>query len=685
VGDVKQSIYVWRNANPEILERLPALLGGVSSTALDCSWRSSPVIIQVINDVFDGLAGNPALEARESRGDADDDDVYSQAARLWHAGFNRHQVAPKNASLPGYVQVRFGPAREGSGRGFGPLQKKRRLRSAAELVAALHGANSRVRIALLTRTNDAVARLLYELGSDRLRVPASGRGGGPLIDAPPVNVLLDALHLADHPDDTVAAFNIARSPLGQALHFVQYPHDPTRRRFAREIRQSLLREGYQRTIARWVKAIAPACDARELRRAAQLVELAGTQDARAAETPALRPGDFIALVEQKDVPDAQSAPVEVMTIHQAKGLEFDAVVLAELDMALTGLDPSIVFERDEQSGEISRVSRWIGKEARDFVPELRPVVRQHRIRAIRESLSLLYVGMTRPRCALYLLIDPPSDSERLMPRNFGGVARGALAPHADTPDSIVFETGDSEWWRHIADHPSPADAPTEPMAIDRIALAADAADAVRGEATASPSMWAERSLARSRAGALRQQLRLRSPEARERGSVIHALFEQVGWLEDFAIDDAGLIEVARTVCPRRDHRWHSRCVQAFRAMLRQPALAGALSRGDSDPLAIRLYREHPFVRLQDRGLVQSGAIDRLVVWVDRDNRPQRALVLDFKTDALDDGALTASAQAQMHRPQLEMYRDAVSDMFALTHDQVGMQVMLVGAGVVVDL
>jgi ATP-dependent helicase/nuclease subunit A len=687
VGDVKQSIYVWRNANPEILEHLPKILPGVQEAALDRSWRSSPIVIDVINTVFLGLKGNAALEIRLKGGD--DDDTYAEAARLWRASFNAHEVAERNRALPGYAQMRFGPARTGSGAGATREQKRRRLCMAARLVADLHRDNPHMRIALLTRTNEAVARLLYELGSDDMRVPASGRGGGPLIDAPPVNALLDLLQLADHPDDTVAAFNVARSPLGEALGFTEHAHHGQRRRLARLTRESLLRDGYQRTLAGWVALIAGSCNARELRRAAQAVELAGVHDRRMAlgGVAALRPASFVALVEQKDVPDSQPAPVEVMTVHQAKGLEFDAVVLAELGENLSGNNtPPFVFERDAGSGEIKRISRWIGDEVRAHVPSLQPMMRQHRIRTIRESLSLLYVAMTRPKQGLYMIVDPPSEKERGVPRDFGGVLRCALAPRSAAPEQIVFEHGDPEWWTSVgAVEDSGTEAESKPAARiseSKIVLAPDPDDAARGEAAVSASMWQERAAARKQASALREQLQLKSPEGSERGSVMHTLFEQIEWLEDFALDDAVLLPFVRSVAPRRDESWHRKQIAAFRGMLKKPEMAAALSRGTSDVTMIRLHRELAYARLVGAG-VQTGSIDRLVLRLDARGRATGATVIDFKTDATAAGS--PQTQAEVHRAQLQAYRAATSEMFALHERAIAMQVLLVGAGTVVTL
>ena len=585
VGDVKQSIYGWRGASPEILDQLATLLPGTDKRSLDRSYRSSQVVIDVVNAVFSNVSANASVI-----GDA----AHMSAASAWDGTFQQHDVAEHLRLEPGYVELRTiaAPAKADSKPNARPDAKARlgaRLTAAADLAADLHRRDSRLRIALLTRTNASVARLLYELGPANRGVPASGRGGGPLIDAPPVNAMLDLLRLADHPDDTVSAFNVARSPLGEALMFTDFAAEADRWRLVRNVRQSLLLDGYQMTIARWVRMIAPKCDVRERRRATQLVELAGLHD---AAEPGLRTHPFIDLVESKDVPDSQPAPIEVMTVHQAKGLEFDAVILAELSGRLRGAkDSMVVFDRDDRSGRITRIARHANKETQALMPELAELTERTRARTVRESLSVLYVAMTRAKHGLYMLIDPPANNEKTWPATAQGVLRGALVPSRDDcpPNAVVYAHGDPNWldgWKRNGAATTAARTASTGPPVPMIRLASDGPDAGTTGAAISPSAARERAMARARAAALRSELQLANPEGRERGSVIHAMFEQIEWLEDFAMDDDALAELARSIAPRRDEQWHRTQVAAFRKMLAKPAIADALSRGDVDAKSV---------------------------------------------------------------------------------------------------
>lgn len=675
VGDVKQSIYGWRGAQPEILDRMPTLLPGVATQPLDRSYRSSLVVIDAVNAVFADLPSNDALQ-----GDAS----HIAAAQAWHAAFSKHDVAESLKNAPGYVEMRtIAPGLDDKA----PERKQARLRMAADIAAELHRRDPRMSIALLTRTNASVARLLYELGPAGRGVPVSGRGGGPLIDAPPVNAILDLLQLADHPDDTVAAFNVAASPLGGALGFARFDHDVERWRLSRQTRRDLVLRGYQPMIARWVALIAPECDVRERRRAAQLVELAGVHDAGSSDG-GLRTKPFIDLVENRDVPDSQPAPIEVMTIHQAKGLEFDAVILAELNGRLRGpKEPMVVFDRDFDTGRISRIARYPNKESQNLSPELTELAAITRTRAVRESLSVLYVAMTRAKHGVYMVIDPKADNEKTWPATATGVLRGALASDACEPDAIVHYQGDAGWVEMVRaerlkkggkqpEQGVMADAPAT------IRFASEGVDAPSTDTAVSPSAARERMLARAKASSLRDSLRLTNPEGRERGSVIHALFERIEWLEEFSADDAALLAAMKVIAPRRDDAWHRRQIAAFRGMLAKPPIAAALSRGSIRPGSLRVLREFPFVRLQGGG-IQSGSIDRLTLRMNSSGTIESATVIDFKTDAIVEAS--ARAQAETHREQLEAYREVVAAQFALPAKFIAMQVLLVGAGEAVAL
>ena len=112
---------------------------------------------------------------------------------------------------------------------------------------------------------------------------------------------------------------------------------------ASRIRIQLLKDGYGPTLGRWVHELAPRCDAPEVQRLLQLVELGHRWDERAT----LRPTDFTRYVSGEAVEDPSSAWVQVMTVHQSKGLEFDAVVLPELYASLapeeeTCSSPSVI-------------------------------------------------------------------------------------------------------------------------------------------------------------------------------------------------------------------------------------------------------------------------------------------------------------------------------------------------------
>ncbi|MHC4990214.1 MAG: UvrD-helicase domain-containing protein [Planctomycetota bacterium] len=652
VGDLKQSIYGWRDAAPDVLEQLPTLLFGPGAEdalvddKLTTSYRAAPVLIDTINLVFETIQDNAAL--------ADD----RAAAAAWQSLFVHHTTT--HADRAGYVELLEVDGDDRAER------QTRALDAAAELAARLHRQSPHHTIGLLTRTRKAAAGLLYRLGEHG--VPASGLGGGSLTDAAAVNVVLDALTLADHPGDSAAAFHVACSPLSSVLGLEDSIATSDHAELARRIRRQLMDHGYAATIAGWIESMAAACDDRQLRRLTQLVELAELYDERGGP----RPGAFISLVESKDIAEINPAPVQVLTLHKSKGLEFDIVILPELDAPLAGHGyPSVVFERDGVVGPISRVCRAVNAGVREVVPAVQPLFDEHRARTVRESLCLLYVALTRARRQLHML----AHRSKKVSTTLGGLLREAL-PATDgagnEPDHLrtAHRAGDPHWLEREApgERPRPAPHPT-PIGPVQLASSTGAVRVAR-----SPS-------AAARGGSIEASLRPADEDATDRGTVLHALFEQVGWLEEFRAEDADLMEVVRRSAPRRDARWKARQVEDFRAMLQQPTVRRTLRLGDRDASEWILWRERAFARLAADGL-QRGRFDRVEISTALFG-PDKATVLDLKTDQVDAGE--ATNRAEHYRPQMESYREAVAEQLGLAPDEVAAVLLFVVPDVAVGL
>ena len=95
VGDVKQSIYGWRAAEPRLLEALGDALH-IEPTRLALNYRSSPVVLGALGRVFGSLGENAALAA-------DGPGPLMLAAERFTATFEEPRAA---RTLPGAVELR---------------------------------------------------------------------------------------------------------------------------------------------------------------------------------------------------------------------------------------------------------------------------------------------------------------------------------------------------------------------------------------------------------------------------------------------------------------------------------------------------------------------------------------------------------------------------------------------------
>lgn len=671
VGDVKQAIYAWRGGMAEIFKLLPAFLGELQESTLEQSRRSALPIIQAVNQVFENVAS------------FDVDEKYHAGLESWRARYERHTTI--KSDLPGYVCLRTGPEQID---GDLAEQRQQHCTEAAKQIKALHQAAPQCSFGILCRQNKTIARMIYELR--RLGIQASEEGGNPLTDSPAVQVVLSLLTLADHPGHSIAWFHLDHSPLKPNLASFAAPDA-----LADHLRRQLQQEGYGRFAQHWAEILAPSCDQRDLYRLQQLVETAFAYQARST----LRPSDFVDWVEQQRATDPSGAKVRVMTIHGAKGLEFDIVVLPELDETLSGQPPSFVVGRDAKSLAANFVCRYAAEEVQRMLsPEQQLAFEQDRQQSVEESLSLLYVAMTRAIHGLYLFIPGPRKKGNRRDAWCNLLAQ-TLTQHAPiSANAVLYEAGDAEWFKKI-EKPSFAVASAAPSA-GGIVFASAPAKHRRGLKHEAPS---------SREGGARVRTdRLFHPSegtGMAAGTLYHAWFETIEWLDDGEPTEAVLRAAAlakRSDLPANTWRDLERLLADFRTWLATPAISGVLSRsayGNTKlpafparlaPVMTRtlapqkVERERRFL-VGDEEKFWNGSFDR-VVWLGDGDRIVAADVIDFKTDDLKPGDEKALAERVAHyKPQLDAYRQAAARIAGLAPERVAARLLFPIPGRVVEL
>jgi ATP-dependent exoDNAse (exonuclease V) beta subunit len=587
--------------------------------------------VYVVNKVFLNLA--TCVEKEEA----------CAVAGEWQKRFRTHTTA--RAEVTGYCYVETGLKRnnEESVTGY----RGRHFRWVAEKIVELVSKKPTATVGVLCRKNDAVGRMIYEL---RLAgVAASEEGGNPVTDSPAVEVVLSLFLLADHPGHSIAEFHLKNCPLTAAL--IESELDPGRpTAYSRRVREELLATGYGPFVSKWARRLASRCSVSDRLRLDQLVALAHDYQPRAT----LRAADFVSWVCEQKVAAPTSSRVRVLTLHKAKGLEFDAVVLPELDVSLKGRPSAfIVADADPPDLPHGFVGRRLASSLRPLADSL--TIEQSRAadrREIEESLCLLYVALTRAREGMYLF--PPGPYEkRKRTDEWDTVVLKALCPNeADTKQrketTVVFATGNPAW---EPDKKEPPTASTS-TAEREIRFARSEANRRRVE-WLSPSQL--------EGGRIVSVPRLFDPLSladRQIGTLYHAWLATIEWLDEAAPTDDELLALSRKL-----EDWAGRenevkdHIRRFRVTLRKPALYAVLSRTNY-PDALRVESERPFT-VRDGNHILNGSIDRLVWSCDADGR-MLADVIDFKTDAIPPEALPK--RVAYYRPQIEAYRRAVTEM-----------------------
>ncbi len=445
VGDTKQAIYGWRGGVAAIFDTVKRQIRGLEERQQNASYRSSPVITGFVNQVFQNLHRHPvASTAPETAlsGSAPtlgNDAALAAAIHRFSGQFPAHSTA--RSELTGHVAIRTSLSGDGE-----ESRKALHLRYVAEEIAKLSSQSSSHSIGVLTRTNESVAWLIQWLRI--LQIDVSQEGGNPLVDSAAVEMVLSVLMMAEHPGDRRWAFHVAHSPLANWLGIERFNQTGQAESMIRQLIESL---GIAQTVERLVAELVKACDASEAIRLRQLVYLAQQYES----SPGARISNFVHVVRNRRVEKPRPAQVRVMTIHQAKGLEFDSVVLPEVDSELIRPPGGVIARRDEIDGPPSALLRYCGQDQWSLLPsDWQQTFSDVVVGRYLEALCLFYVAVTRPRRALYVYT-PPANKAQPEKKNIASLLYYACGSTVDAslPGETWFECGDSQWY--LADRLSP--------------------------------------------------------------------------------------------------------------------------------------------------------------------------------------------------------------------------------------
>jgi ATP-dependent exoDNAse (exonuclease V) beta subunit len=574
VGDRKQAIYAWRGGDVRLFDEVVVRYGdGLATASMEESWRSCPEVLELVNRVCGDLETLHAL--------------FGEASRRWEW---RDHVAAQ----PLRAEQHRGEARVEVVGDF-----EQRLARLVEILTETGVGVRAMTCGVLLRGNDKVRRVADALRAHGFDVIEEGRRL-PAMDNPVGIAISHLLQWLADPANTFAREVLEMSPLAAQL---RARHGDSWRVIWEALTDALSRDGFARTIGATIAGLWPSWSDFGRRRAGDLLGALAALDARGGVSAA-GAADWIARLEVSQNPGV--AAVQVMTIHKAKGLGFDLVVLPEIPDR--PLPEAQHFDIAEGAGWLSETpAKWV----RDLIPELREAEQRWTADQRYEGFCMLYVALTRAKRGLYVLLDTPPQKPDPAKASLANWLARALA--AAGGQGLPAGFGAAGWSENIAPMP-----PENPPVVE-----SPPGPAIPRRGRMSPS-----------AAKSQQHAPKRSPGGMRFGSEVHALLEHVAWTDD------SFPELPPTEAG-----------QAVAKLLRNPALAAIFEKRGRN---VDLFREQATDAILDDCLM-SGVIDRLHLHRNAAGEVDRVEIIDYKTDAV----IHPEELAGRYAGQMEAYRAAL--------------------------
>lgn len=576
VGDEKQSIYGFRHAERRLIHMLlnsSPWKDFLQPWHMDISWRSSQKILDFVNNVCD-LKTSPLLSP--------------SCAQRWH--FAPHRAA-KN--LEGSVNIHTLSEDEDV------------FEAISEELKRLQPIANGWTCSILVQTNKEASDV-----AEWLRSPAGGQHAIYLAsdakigtDSPLGHALGSYITWLCTPQDNFAFQHLRNTPLKIILG-----SDPSQawmeshKRFGEQGITGLLR--HIRT------ALTGILEAFHLKRLEQWIVRAEEMDQRGCTLQ-----EWKSCFDEMSYAEAQSPhSIRIMTIHKAKGLEDDIIIMPVFqNKAFDALHPGDFWlqKKDESDGALISQLWSPGKEAILSSPELAEIFMQRNADEQLNGLSKLYVALTRAKQQLSIILPKETKDNSDPKASFKDIIR----QHSNDEDSL---RGDLAWFLNTPPERE------EPKKTQQEKESQKLLPSPPLRKKRSPS---EHEHASAKESSTDSALAL-DMGACDFGTKVHALFEKITWLEPSASLPRWLIASTDAVA------------QSVRSCLESESVRQEFTQPSHDT---KLWREQHLAGIINGEWV-SGFLDRATL------DGNLLSIIDFKTTRA-----SAEELAERYAEQLEDY------------------------------
>jgi len=604
VGDVKQAIFAWREGDPRLFREIfnhynQAAPGAIAEKYLTDSHRSGPAVIAMVNRVFGDAAALLAL-------------VPADAAGRWTQEWRAHTTA--KPELGGYAELRHAEDEAG------------RFAETRRILQEVEPGRRGLSVAVIVQKNDTGARLADYLRREG-NLPAVAESDRHIArDNPLTCAVLALLRAAAHPGDRFACEHLAMTPLGAVLGAAGLDGSDA---LTGRVLGDLQAEGFAATIEHWLRTLEPhlaSGDQFSRMRGRQLVEVARKFDEGGQRDVA----EFLSWAEGCTVRETDTAGVvRVLTVHKAKGLGFDLVILPELEGQTLAQRREGLAVQKAADRSVEWVLELPGKIFQEHDAVLSAHVAAKEADAAYEALCKFYVAMTRAKQAMYVITKPVGASGS---RNFPKLLEQTLGE--------TWVAGDPAWFTALGPEKKSEPSLAALARLDESAVGRMQRLVSRRPSDAKPGARLGELFEPDRSGAA------------DFGARVHTLFETVEWWE--------AAQAAAWTAARKKEGADEAALRETLNCLQSAGLAAVFARPARNP---EVWRERAFEVVLD-GVWLTGVLDRVVVEREAVGRPVKAWVIDYKTDRTKTG-LDAAVAIEKHSGQLNLYRRVVAVLTGL--------------------